>query len=46
MVQYAGHHEAADRVVWQEDLLLGIALVLQTLAWWVWPPRRLTRRLN
>ncbi len=27
-----------------EDLLFGFALVLQTLAWWVWWGRRLPRR--
>jgi len=27
-----------------EDLLFGFSLVLQTLAWWVWWGRRLSRR--
>ena len=29
-----------------EDLLFGFALVVQTLAWWVWWGRRLRRRTN
>lgn len=46
LVVYDRHAIVGTRLVYApvEDLLFGFALVLQTLAWWVWWGRRATRR--